>query len=97
MLEIGVSKKNKNERIGGAMASPVVGQYTLNDMVYFTLSSVSATGAQKLSGEGKDLKRILTNDTQFAQLGNNDGQAHFENVELCRVKHSIKLKFKPMK
>ncbi len=30
----------------GAMASPVVGQHGLNDLVYFTLSSVSATGAQ---------------------------------------------------
>jgi len=54
------------------------------------------SGVQKLSGEGKDLKKILCNDTQFATLGNNDGQAHFENVELCRVKHSIKLKFKRM-
>ena len=36
--------------IPGAMASPVVGQHGLNDLVYFTLSGVSATGAQKLDG-----------------------------------------------
>ena len=35
----------------GAMASPVVGQNSLSDLVYFTLSSVSATGAQKLGGD----------------------------------------------
>lgn len=34
----------------GAMASPVIGQKGLNDLVYFTLSSVSATGAKALSG-----------------------------------------------
>lgn len=35
----------------GAMASPVIGQKGLEDLVYFTLSSVSATGAQTLSEE----------------------------------------------
>lgn len=35
----------------GAMASPVIGQNGLSDLVYFTLSSVSATGAEKLSGD----------------------------------------------
>ena len=35
----------------GAMASPVIGQNELSDLVYFTLSSVSATGAEKLSGD----------------------------------------------
>lgn len=33
----------------GAMASPVIGQEGLKDLVYFTLSSVSATGAKSLS------------------------------------------------
>ena len=37
--------------IPGAMASPVIGQHGLNDLVYFTLSSVSATGAKTLSAE----------------------------------------------
>ena len=36
----------------GAMASPVIGQQGLKDLVYFTLSSVSATGAKDLSGDG---------------------------------------------
>ena len=35
----------------GAMASPVIGQKGLDDLVYFTLSSVSATGAKSLSGD----------------------------------------------
>ena len=43
--------ETKNKKIPGAMASPVIGQYELNDMVYFTLSSVSAKGAAAISGE----------------------------------------------
>ncbi len=35
----------------GVMASPVIGQQELGDLVYFTLSSVSATGAETLSGD----------------------------------------------
>ncbi|MBQ3156209.1 MAG: PQQ-binding-like beta-propeller repeat protein [Clostridia bacterium] len=37
--------------IPGAMASPVIGQHGLDELVYFTLSSVSATGAQKLGSD----------------------------------------------
>ncbi len=37
--------------IPGAMASPVIGQNQLGDLVYFTLSSVSATGAKQLEGD----------------------------------------------
>ena len=76
---------------GEGAVYPVHFRYTCRGKKYVV------SGVTKLSGEGKDLKKILLNDTQFAQLGNNDGQAHFENVELCRVKHSIKLKFKTMK
>ncbi len=38
-------KKNKTP---GAMASPVIGQHGLSDLVYFTLSNVSKTGAKEL-------------------------------------------------
>lgn len=75
---------------GEGAVYPVHFRYTCRGQKYV------ASGVRKLSGEGKDLKKVLLNDTQFAQLGNNDGQAHFENVELCRAKHSIKLKFKRM-
>jgi len=58
----------------------------------YEVSSVS-----KLSGQTRDLKNILCNDTQFAQMGNNDGQAHFEDVNLSKIEHKIKMKFKRMK
>ena len=40
----------KNEKTPGAMASPVIGQNELSDLVYFTLSSVSAKGAATITG-----------------------------------------------
>ena len=46
--------KAKNGKIPGAMASPVIGQYELEDMVYFTLSNVSAAGATGIFGEGTE-------------------------------------------
>lgn len=42
----------------GAMASPVIGQNGLSDLVYFTLSSVSATGAKVLD-ESAALSGVL--------------------------------------
>ncbi len=45
--------------VPGAIASPVIGQEGLSDLVYFTLSSVSTTGARKLVG----------NDTEAAMSG----------------------------
>ncbi|MDD6051899.1 MAG: PQQ-binding-like beta-propeller repeat protein [Clostridiales bacterium] len=42
----------------GAMASPVIGQNSLGDLVYFTLSSVSATGAKTL-GEAAAMEGVI--------------------------------------
>lgn len=42
----------------GAMASPVIGQQGLGDLVYFTLSSVSATGAAELE-EGAAIPGVI--------------------------------------
>ncbi len=49
-LALGATKKS--DTTAGAMASPVVGQYGLNDLVYFTLSNLSATGSETLMGSG---------------------------------------------
>ncbi|MBE7001954.1 MAG: hypothetical protein E7421_04560 [Ruminococcaceae bacterium] len=63
-------------------------RYTCGGKKY-VVSSVT-----KLAGEAKDLKKILFNDTQFATLGNNDGQAHFDDYMVSKTEHKIKLKFK---
>ena len=46
--------KLKGDKISGAMASPVIGQYELEDLVYFTLSGVSQKGAEAIFGEGAE-------------------------------------------
>ena len=42
----------KKDYTAGAMASPVIGQYQLGDLVYYTLSYISASGSEKLLGSG---------------------------------------------
>ena len=76
---------------GEGASYPVHFRYTYGGRKYVVSS------ATKMQGQAKNLKRLLENDTQFAQVGTDDGQAHFENVELSRVRHQIKLKFKRMK
>lgn len=49
-LNVGVAKNKKNTYIPGAVASPVIGQKGLNNLVYYTLTGVSASGAQALLG-----------------------------------------------
>ena len=52
-VAVGSRKNTKTEKITGAMASPVVGQNELSDLVIFTLSNLSAEGAKAL-GCGSD-------------------------------------------
>lgn len=42
----------KKDYTAGAMASPVIGQYQLGDLVYYTLSYISTSGSEKLMGSG---------------------------------------------
>ena len=56
------------EVIPGAMASPVIGQQKLSGLVYFTLSSVSATGAQKLDGSEAIPGVIIAMDKQTGKV-----------------------------
>ena len=52
----------------GAMASPVIGQHGLNDLVYFTLSSVSATGAAALEETSAIPGVIIALDKQTGEV-----------------------------
>lgn len=49
-LSIGSQKNTKTKKITGAMASPVVGQNELSDLVIYTLSYLSKEGAQSIFG-----------------------------------------------
>ncbi|MBQ7304757.1 MAG: PQQ-binding-like beta-propeller repeat protein, partial [Clostridia bacterium] len=50
-VEVGSQKNTKNKKITGAMASALVGQNELSDLVVFTLSNVSKAGAQNIFDE----------------------------------------------
>lgn len=73
---------------GEGAAYPCHFRYTCGKRKYVVSS------ATKLSGQVRDIKNLLWDDTQFAQMGNNDGQAHFEDVNVSKTVHAIKLKFK---
>ena len=53
--DVGVfkSKKDKEKDNVGAKASPVIGQYNLSDMVYFTVTGLSEEGAEALGLNGE--------------------------------------------
>ncbi len=56
----GMTDSYGNTVISGAMASPVIGQNGLDDLVYFTLSGLSKTGSEKLIGnDGEALEGVL--------------------------------------
>lgn len=76
---------------GEGASYPVNFRYTYGGKKYIVSS------ATKLAGEAKNLKNILSNDTRCAQLGTDDGQAHFEDVQVSKAEHKIKLKFKRLK
>ena len=76
---------------GEGASYPVHFRYTYGGNKYVV------SGVTKVQGEVKNLKRLLLQDTQFAQVGTDDGQAHFEDVDISRTRHQIKLKFKRMK
>ena len=53
------SVKANNKMIPGAMASPVIGQNELSNLVYFTLSNVSSAGAEAVFGGTGDTAGVL--------------------------------------
>lgn len=50
-LAVGSQKNTKTDKVTGAMASPVIGQNELKDLVVFTLSNLSKEGAQAIFGD----------------------------------------------
>lgn len=59
--------KNKTYT-AGAMASPVIGQYQLGDLVYYTLSYVSATGSEKLTVSGAQEGVLIALEKQTGKV-----------------------------
>lgn len=56
-----------------------------------------ASSAKKISGNVKDLYKVLRDDTRFAEMGYDDGVKHAEDVSLCKQLHTIKVNFERLK
>ncbi len=69
---------------------PVNFRYVANNKKYI------ASSVERLCGNVIDEKNILSNDTQFAVMGYNDGIAHFNDLELSKRKSTIKITFKEL-
>lgn len=51
-----VNAAKKKNYVSGAMASPVIGQYELDDLVYYTLSYLTESGSQSLMGSSAEVQ-----------------------------------------
>lgn len=56
---------------------------------------VAAT-AEALAGHVEREQNILTEDTRFAEMGIDDGIAHFNDINLSKERHEVKITFKPL-
>ncbi len=63
-------------------------KYFVNDKLYY------ASEVEVVSGICEHPENVLINDTRFCKLGNEDGLAHFNDIELSKEFHEIKVKFK---
>ena len=57
-VEIGVQKDTKNKTDSGFKASPVIGEYGLSELVYFTVTGLNDEGRSRL-GAGPETKAAL--------------------------------------
>ena len=55
-----------------------------------------AGGVEVLSGKVERSELLLENNSRFAMLGNDDGAAHFNDVELCKKESAVKITFKKL-
>ena len=62
--EIGVYKGKKDKTDVGAKASPVIGQNSLSDLVYFTVTGLSADGRTALGLEGEPAAALIALDKE---------------------------------
>ena len=52
--------------------------------------------AQSVCGHMENCQNLLFENTRFAQLGVDDGLAHFNDINLSKQRHEVKITFKPL-
>ena len=66
--EIGVYKGKKDKDDVGAKASPVIGQHSLSDLVFFTVTGLSEEGRQKLGLTNEEPAALIALDKEDGQI-----------------------------
>ena len=55
-----------------------------------------AASAERLEGEVVRTENLLFDDTRFAEMGIDDGIAHFNDIELSKRRHTVRVRFRPL-
>ena len=55
-----------------------------------------AASAEPLSGKVLRAQNVLFDDTRFAEMGEEDGVAHFNDIDLSKERHEMRVTFKPL-
>ena len=87
-----VIKNKEIERISFAVYGegalyPLNFRYRVNDKKY------QASKVERITGKVFYEQNVLSNDTRFAIMGNDDGVAHFNEIALSKEKHIISVEF----
>lgn len=69
---------------------PMNFRYTQNGQKFVAERILSA------NGKVQNAQNVLINDTQFAEMGENDGQKHFDDVTISKAAHEVKIAFRPL-
>lgn len=64
-------------------------RYTLNGKKYV------CSRAEGIAGRVLRAENLSFNDTRFAEMGNEDGVAHFRDIALSKERHTVRVYFRP--
>lgn len=70
--------------------------YPLHFRYCFEGNKYVVATAEPVRGYVEKCENLLFEDTRFAQLGIDDGIAHFNDIELSKEMHEVKITFKPL-
>lgn len=64
-------------------------RYTLNGKKFV------CSRAEGIAGRVLRAENLSFNDTRFAEMGNEDGVAHFRDIALSKERHTVRVYFRP--
>lgn len=55
-----------------------------------------AARAERICGRVSRTENLLYDDTRFAEMGTDDGTAHFNDIDLSKERHTVRVYFRPL-